>query len=81
MTWQLDNDNDNDNGSVFYRYLHKPLLLEKRKFDIRAYMLVGSTVPQLVLYHKGYVRLSLHDYDSDTDNLIAHLTNQVCVSL
>ena len=53
------------------------MLLDRRKFDIRAYMLVGSTVPYLVLYHKGYIRLSLVDYDVAVDDLTAHLTNQV----
>ena len=62
---------------IHFRYLSRPLLLDGRKFDIRAYMLIGSTVPYLVLYHKGYVRLSLVEYDVKVDDLTAHLTNQV----
>ena len=56
-----------------------PLLLDSRKFDIRCYMLVASAVPLLILYRKGYCRLSMHQYDNSSENIIAHLTNQVCM--
>jgi len=56
-----------------------PLLLDNRKFDIRCYMLVASAVPLLILYRKGYCRLSMHQYDNSSENIIAHLTNQVCL--
>ena len=61
-----------------FRYITNPLLLDKKKFDIRCYMLIANAVPYLVLFHQGYVRLSIHDYDNNSENLIAHLTNQVC---
>ena len=60
-----------------YRYIHNPLLLNGKKFDIRAYMLIASTVPFLVLFHKGYARLCMGDYDINNKDLLTHLTNQV----
>ena len=53
---------------IVQRYLLRPLLLDNRKFDIRCYMLIANTQPWLVLYHKGYVRLSIHAYHPDSPN-------------
>lgn len=61
---------------IVQRYITNPLLLDGRKFDVRAYMLVASTVPFLILYHKGYVRLCCNKYDPEDSNLTTHLTNQ-----
>ena len=62
------------------RYINNPLLLSGRKFDIRAYMLIANTNPYLVLYHDGYVRLCMYEYDTDANNLTAHLTNQASIT-
>ena len=75
----LDKKNYDRCYSIFFtfRYITNPLLIDRKKFDIRCYMLIANAVPYLVLFHQGYVRLSIHDYDNNSDNLIAHLTNQV----
>ncbi|XP_070560557.1 protein polyglycylase TTLL10-like isoform X2 [Ptychodera flava] len=61
---------------LIQRYVPNPLLLNGKKFDVRAYMLVGCTNPQMIFYHKGYLRLSCKDYDPEDKDLVAHLTNQ-----
>lgn len=53
-----------------------PLLIHGKKFDIRCYMLISSVKPLIVLYHSGYVRLSMFDFDPNDGNLLTHLTNQ-----
>ena len=64
-------------GRIIQKYIHNPLLINKRKFDIRCYMLIASTKPMLVLFHHGYLRLSMNEFHNDDNNLITHLTNQV----
>ncbi|VDP71985.1 unnamed protein product [Echinostoma caproni] len=61
---------------IVQKYIENPLLLDGRKFDIRCYMLIANSMPYLVLYHPGYVRLSMHQYSSGDPNLLTHLTNQ-----
>ncbi|XP_019397142.1 PREDICTED: inactive polyglycylase TTLL10 isoform X2 [Crocodylus porosus] len=61
---------------IVQRYIHKPLLLEGKKFDVRSYLLIACTVPYVLFFGHGYVRLTCANYDAASDDLTAHLTNQ-----
>ncbi|XP_063799227.1 inactive polyglycylase TTLL10 isoform X2 [Pseudophryne corroboree] len=61
---------------IVQRYIPNPLLLEGKKFDIRSYLLIASTVPYFVFFRHGYVRLTCNTYDLKSDDLTGHLTNQ-----
>ncbi|XP_053307908.1 inactive polyglycylase TTLL10 [Spea bombifrons] len=63
-------------GKIAQRYIPNPLLLGGRKFDVRSYMVIASTVPYFVFFHHGYVRLTCNNYDPTSDDLTGHLTNQ-----
>ena len=52
-----------------------PLLLNGRKFDFRMFMLIASTNPTMVYYRDGFLRVSLRNYDPDSKELGAILTN------
>jgi len=62
---------------VVQKYIENPLLIDGRKFDIRAYMIVVCMKPYLVLYQPGYVRMSLNTYTTENfaKDKITHLTN------
>lgn len=55
-------------------YLSNPLLLNGRKFDVRAYILIARTNPYFLFYHAGYLRVAVNKFSSDAE-LNAHLTN------
>ncbi|KAK6472365.1 protein polyglycylase TTLL10-like [Huso huso] len=61
---------------IVQRYVQNPLLLEGKKFDVRSYFLIASTVPYMVFFRHGYVRLTCESYDPNSNDLTAHLTNQ-----
>jgi hypothetical protein len=60
---------------IVQQYIADPLLVYKRKFDFRVYMVILSMDPFIVLYHDGFLRVSLYSYDSDSSDTMAHVTN------
>ena len=68
---------------ILQSYLHRPLLYNGRKFDIRHYMLMTSVrgVVKAYWYKDGYLRTCSEFYDlDDLDNLYIHLTNDAIQS-
>ena len=63
---------------IVQKYIYKPLLILKRKFDIRLYVLITNIEPLRIYIHKsGMARFCTHEYDPNgtTDDLQMHLTN------
>ncbi|ETE72194.1 Protein polyglycylase TTLL10, partial [Ophiophagus hannah] len=61
---------------IVQRYIDRPLLLEGKKFDVRSYLLIACTMPYMVFFGHGYVRLTCLNYDPKSNDLTSHLTNQ-----
>lgn len=62
---------------IAQRYIQNPLLLNRRKSEIRVYWLIASLDPLLVLmFHEGTVRLTTLPYKlDDFENQLIHVTN------
>ena len=65
------------NQFIIQKYIEKPLLIHKRKFDIRVWVLVSHT-GKCYFFKEGYLRTSGSDFkldDSNPDDQWVHLTN------
>ena len=65
---------------VVQRYLHKPFLIDKLKFDLRIYVFLCGVNPlRMFFYKEGLCRLATAEYkgpnEKNLDNLYMHLTN------
>lgn len=62
---------------VVQKYIENPLLVLRRKFDVRLWVLVTSINPlRIWSYDEPYVRFSCKSYAvDDLDNNLVHLTN------
>ncbi|CAD8049611.1 unnamed protein product [Paramecium primaurelia] len=70
------------NGKPFtyliQKYIEKPFLYNKRKFDIRCYFLITqlNNIIRAYWYEEGYIRTSSEEFDiKDVSNQYVHLTN------
>lgn len=63
---------------IVQKYIHNPLLINKRKFDIRAYAFMTSINGNLkgYWYQEGYLRTSCKEFSlANLGNRMIHLTN------
>ena len=63
---------------IVQKYIQNPLLIHKRKFDIRAYLLVTSINGSLkgYFYDEGYLRTSSLEFSlNNLHSRLTHLTN------
>jgi tubulin monoglycylase TTLL3/8 len=67
-----------DRSYIIQKYIENPMLYNKRKFDIRVYMLITSIngIQKAYWYQEGYIRTSSYEYDnSNLLEKMIHLTN------
>ena len=67
----------NDSGVIVQKYIENPLIIDKRKFDIRQWVLVTSLNPLIIyMWKEPYLRFGAEDYImDDINNIYSHLTN------
>eukprot|EP00357_Protocruzia_adherens_P000980 CAMPEP_0115047060 /NCGR_PEP_ID=MMETSP0216-20121206/49101_1 /TAXON_ID=223996 /ORGANISM="Protocruzia adherens, Strain Boccale" /LENGTH=963 /DNA_ID=CAMNT_0002430223 /DNA_START=247 /DNA_END=3138 /DNA_ORIENTATION=- len=73
----LDQLKGKDNQYVIQKYIEYPLVILKRKFDIRQWVLVTDWNPLTIwVYEEPYVRFGAEDYNTNNlSNRFSHLTN------
>lgn len=62
---------------IIQKYIEKPFLVNKRKFDIRCYAMIScfNGVLQGYFYQEGYIRTSSKNFSLASTNKYVHLTN------
>ena len=62
---------------IISRYIDRPHLINKKKYDLRIYVLILSFCPlRIYLYNNGLVRFATENYKrGDYDKIYIHLTN------
>lgn len=65
----------NEHEYIAQEHVGNMLLVEGRKFDVRALILVAGTQPVVVFYHDGYLRVSIKEYNPRASGREVHLTN------
>ena len=74
----VDSTRANRRTCIVQKYIHNPLLIHRRKFDIRTYVLMTSVNgnTKVLIYEEGYLRTSSREYSiNNLSNRLVHLTN------
>jgi tubulin polyglutamylase TTLL6/13 len=80
LTQSLEDTHFPQNGYIAQEYISRPLLIRRKKFDMRIYVAITSVTPlRLYLFQDGLARFCTEDYEQpDAGNLatlFGHLTN------
>ncbi|OMJ75087.1 hypothetical protein SteCoe_25864 [Stentor coeruleus] len=75
---EIINKHQENRTYIIQKYIQNPLLINKRKFDIRCYALITSFANQLqgYFFKDGYLRTSCKEFNiKNTNDKFIHLTN------
>lgn len=73
-----DNTRSSKKTCIVQKYIHNPLLINRRKFDIRTYAMVTCQNGnyKAYYYNEGYLRTSCREFSlNNLSNRMVHLTN------
>ena len=62
------------NKIILQKYIEQPLLYDKRKFDIRIWVLITNNL-ELYVFKEGHLKATSINYDIESKNCYVHLTN------
>ena len=75
----MKNINEICENCIVTKYISNPHLLNRRKYDLRLYVLITSINPLIIyVFDDGLVRITTEDYELDLnslENVFIHLTN------
>lgn len=64
-----------DKNYMIQEYIQNPLTVDGHKFDFRVYLNIISTDPFIVMFHDGFLKVSLFEYDPLSTNKASHITS------
>ena len=70
-----DESSECERGYIAQEYIGNPFLINSHKFDFRAYMVIASMSPLIVLYHDGFLRLTAAEFVAESTDAWRHITN------